>query len=57
MTKAVKLNTSLDFDMGVLLRDQKPTKFIVVPTDERFPEHRDESIYKVCTDYGLSPVG
>jgi hypothetical protein len=42
--------------MGVLTRDKKAPKFLVVPADDRFPEYRDQSVYKVCNDYGLSPV-
>lgn len=42
---------------GMLFRDKKPTKFVVVPDTSGLPQYRDEAVFKVCSDYGLSPVG
>jgi hypothetical protein len=41
--------------MGMLFRDKK--LFVVLPDDGKFPEYRDQSVYTVCADNGLSLTG
>lgn len=42
---------------GMLFREKKPKAFVVVPDTSGLPQHRDEAVAKVCSDYGLSPIG
>lgn len=40
--------------MGMLFKDKKPAVFAVVPGGQRFPQYRDQAVYRVCSDKGLS---